>query len=174
MQNTQLDSSKFLSEQEDLALDKLLALATCSESLMLSLLRKYGMRTNELLRLRPCDFNRDSRTIRVSGSKGSNSRELPLDDELFERLDKEASMQILDDGQIFPITRFRLFHIWHKWRPCKKKLHSLRHTCAVNLYRKTKDIKLVQKVLGHKSISNTMIYMDFVYSQDELRKALVG
>lgn len=36
--------------------------------------------------------------------------------------------------------------------------HTLRHTFATELYRRTKDIRLVQDVLGHNWISTTMIY----------------
>ena len=36
--------------------------------------------------------------------------------------------------------------------------HSLRHTCGTNLFRKTKDLRLVQRQLRHGSINSTLIY----------------
>ena len=39
---------------------------------------------------------------------------------------------------------------------------------------RTKDIHLVRNLLGHKNINNTLIYLDYVQSQDDFRKALVG
>jgi integrase/recombinase XerC len=54
-----------------------------------------------------------------------------------------------------------------------KKFHSLRHTFAIELYQKTKDLRLVQVALGHRNITNTMIYADYVYSQQELRKLIL-
>ena len=75
--------------------------------------------------------------------------------------------------RIFPISYIRFHQIWDKYRPCHKKLHSLRHTFAIRLYKKTKDIRLVQFALGHRNIANTMIYADYVYSQEELKKLIL-
>ena len=36
--------------------------------------------------------------------------------------------------------------------------HTLRHSFAIDLYRETSKIRLVQKVLGHSDLSTTMIY----------------
>ena len=42
-----------------------------------------------------------------------------------------------------------------------RKFHSLRHSCAVRLYLKTRDIYAVMKQLGHSSIETTTIYSNF-------------
>jgi integrase len=38
--------------------------------------------------------------------------------------------------------------------------HTLRHWKATQLYHQTKDVLYVMKFLGHKSIKNTLIYID--------------
>jgi integrase/recombinase XerD len=48
----------------------------------------------------------------------------------------------------------------------------LRHTFATELYRQTKDIRLVQKALGHSDLSTTMIYTHMV--DEDLEAALKG
>ncbi len=41
-----------------------------------------------------------------------------------------------------------------------KSVHALRHSYAVAYYRKTKDLRGLQKQLGHSSIVNTQVYAD--------------
>lgn len=50
--------------------------------------------------------------------------------------------------------------------------HTLRHTFATDLYRKTKDPVTVKNALGHSSITTTMIYVHLVGS--DVEKALSG
>ncbi|MBA1420716.1 MAG: tyrosine-type recombinase/integrase [Epsilonproteobacteria bacterium] len=40
----------------------------------------------------------------------------------------------------------------------KKGLHLFRHTCAMQLYRKSKDILVTKEKLRHADIKTTMIY----------------
>jgi integrase/recombinase XerD len=40
----------------------------------------------------------------------------------------------------------------------KKGLHIYRHTCAMQLYRKSKDILVTKEKLRHSDIKTTMIY----------------
>jgi integrase/recombinase XerD len=46
----------------------------------------------------------------------------------------------------------------------------LRHTYATELYRQTKDIRLVQKALGHTNLGTTMIYTHIV--DDDMEAAM--
>ena len=128
-----------------------------------------GARALELLNLKFIDLDPHEKTLFIRGIKGSNDREIPLHDWLYREL------QQLNQGQelIFPISYNRLRQIWQLYRPVHKKFHSLRHTFAIRLYKKTKDIRLVQVALGHRNITNTMIYADYVYSQRELRRLIL-
>ena len=48
--------------------------------------------------------------------------------------------------------------------------HTLRHTCATDLLRQTGNLRIVQRALGHSSISTTTIYTHIV--DDELADAM--
>jgi len=55
-------------------------------------------------------------------------------------------------------------------RPCSP--HRLRHAFAMGLYARTRDVLLVQRALGHRSIASTLRYARA--TDDELRAAVQG
>lgn len=169
-----LNKNKYLLDPERERLEQILDhFMACDERncLMLWVGLKTGARAQELLNLTRTDLNNYDESIFIRGIKGSNDREIPLHPRLFARLAKFAETQ--SDARLFPITYNRLWQIWEHYRTVPKKFHSLRHTFAIQLYQKTKDIRLVQVALGHRNITNTMIYADYVYSQQELRKLIL-
>ncbi len=117
------------------------------------------------------DLNSFEETVLIHGLKGSSDREIPLPRGLFERLMRFASQ--VQGELIFDLTYNRFRDIWVMYRPVPKKLHALRHTFAIRLFKKTKDLRLVQLALGHRNITNTMVYADYIYSQNELRKLIL-
>lgn len=140
--------------------------------LLLQLLLKTGARAQEALNVLTSDLDDSSKTVLIRGIKGSADREIPLTPKLYAQLKKHAAGR--DQMPLFNISYSRLRQVWDMYKPSKKSLHSLRHTFAINLFKKTKDIRLVQVALGHKSINNTLVYSAYVYEKDEMRKLLHG
>lgn len=169
-----LNKNKYLLEPEVERLHKILDSFQHKDArncTLLWLLLHTGGRAQEILNLRAEDLNTFDQSVFIRGLKGSNDREIPIPGWLFSRLER---LPRGTDGQVlFPITYNRLRQIWELYRPTHKKLHALRHTFAIRLYRKTKDIRLLQVALGHRNITNTMIYADYTYSQEELRKLIL-
>jgi integrase/recombinase XerC len=130
-----------------------------------------GARAQEALNIRGTDLNLETETVFIRGLKGSDDRELPLPSWLFKQL---VELRAKHTGEfLFPISYPRLDQIWREYRPVKKKLHSLRHTFAIRLLRKTGNLRLVQVALGHRSISNTMVYASYQYQAEELKKLIL-
>lgn len=173
-QRYSLNKNKYLLPYELDRLEKILDDFIESEPrncLALLLALKTGARAQEILNLKKSSLNPYEESILIHGLKGSNDREIPIPSLLFKKLTQYA--ETVPDETLFPITYNRLRQIWEHYRPIPKKLHALRHTFAIQLYKKTKDIRLVQVALGHRNVMNTMIYADYVYSQTELRKLIL-
>jgi integrase/recombinase XerC len=136
---------------------------------LLRLALETGSRASELLNLTAHDFDYKGNAIYVHGLKGSSDRWIPLRPLLAGQL---FSLPLSIDGHPFAIGYKRLFDIWQLYKPCDKRFHSLRHTFALNLFRKSSDIHLVQRALGHRSLVTTSIYMTYSYGLPEMRKAM--
>jgi integrase len=171
-----LTRSKYLSTKDLADLSERLARPTTRlfDKTLIEFYLATGARADEALKVSKDDlFDTDEGcSVFIRGNKNSFDREIPLSRELFDEAVKLLEASI--DDRVFPIGTRNAERIWHLHRPCKKPLHSTRHTFAVLLYEKTKDIVLVQKAMGHVNIRNTMIYVDAVDCQDRLRAALIS
>lgn len=176
---TNLTFDKFLTDEEyDALSNEITFLPLTRDKLIIQTALATGARAQEILNLTRHDLIPKTKSVRIRALKGSKDREIPLNHKLFTALQSLASTDTTTQ-HLFPISYMRLYQIWQHFAPrinsISKKLktfHCLRHTFAVRLYKKTKDIKIVQTALGHCDLRNTMVYVDFVYSQDHLRKAM--
>lgn len=170
-----LNKNKYLLDPEVHSLEYLLKrhqeqdLRNC---LLIWVALKTGARAQEVLNLRVNDLNSYDQAIFIRGLKGSNDREIPIPKDIFRRLELH-SQGFSPQDLLFDISYQRLYQVWDLYRPCRKSFHSLRHTFAIHLYKKTKDLRLVQVALGHRNINNTMVYADYIYSKEELKKLIL-
>ena len=53
-----------------------------------------------------------------------------------------------------------LFHQWQERAGFERRLpfHSLRHSCLMTIYSRSRDIRMTQKIARHRSISSTLRY----------------
>lgn len=169
-----LNRQKFLSDLELEHLFYVLTFSTVTnrDRLIIEVALSTGGRAKEILNLRKKDLISESHSVFLRGVKGSESREIPLEPHLFKRLFEHS--KTVQGELIFPISYERLKQVWHELRPAQKGFHSLRHTFALNLYRKTRDILLVQRALGHRNINNTLIYARFDFDRSELNRIILG
>jgi integrase/recombinase XerD len=169
----QLTQAKFLDESEWQDFERLCRRQLTTENerdaLALLLLLRTGARAAELLALTRNDFYERHSTVLIRGVKGSKDREISLPDWLA-RAAGRFIVNRLEGDLLSPISYSRLRQIWLWYRPCKKPLHSLRHTFGLNMYLHTRDIRAVQLALGHRRIDNTLIYTDYVFSRQQLKK----
>ena len=167
-----MNSLKFLTDAERLHLETTMRerLETDTRNAALLLFSLHtGARAEEVLGVQWQDLNLESGTVLIRTLKGGENRELPLPRWILKPL---SILKTSSPLKPFDLSYNRFGEIWREYRPCVKPLHSLRHTFAMRLYERRKDIRLVQYALGHRNIQNTMIYANYSYSVSELRKAI--
>jgi integrase len=169
-----LTQEKFLTDQEMRHLELLLKSKLTDnkrDCLLILLALKTGARASEVLNLTKADINLHTKSVFIRGLKGSNDREIPIQPLVFKHL--VSYLSTIEGERVFPISYERLVQIWSMWRVVKKPFKSLRHTFAVQLYKQSKNIRLVQQALGHKSALSSEIYQSYVFTQSELRKNIL-
>lgn len=128
-----------------------------------------GLRSAEALQLRVEDIDSDQMIIRVVHGKGNRERIVPLPQPLLDVL-REYWKQDRPTHWLFPgkiegrtMRRESVFFFCQKIRRelnLKKPLnpHSLRHSFATHLLDDGADLRLIQTLLGHRSLGTTAIY----------------
>jgi len=138
--------------------------------LMLMTAYSGGLRVGELIHLRVRDIDSERMTIRIKNGKGGKDRYTILSQRLLDELRCYWKKYRLEDF-LFP-SAFRdkvlvrqspnlAFKAAKKKAGITKKVtfHSLRHTFATNLLEAGVDIRTIQILLGHSSITTTARYL---------------
>lgn len=133
-----------------------------------------GARRSEILQLQQKDFAHGR--VHIHATKLGMDRELTLPPNLYAQIIQSFKTKFPAE-RAFPFSKSTVYAIWDKHRPVKKKFHSLRHTFAIDIYLQTKNIYIVQRMLGHRNINNTLVYQNFEYTMeytDEVMREFFG
>lgn len=163
---------------------------TVRDGAILELLYSSGLRLAELVGLDLLDLDMRDRSVRVTG-KGNNTRVLPVGRHALKALElwftRRGKMARSGEQAVFvsqrgtrlaPRTVQLRLKYWAKRQGAKVHVHPhmLRHSFATHLLESSRDLRAVQELLGHASISTTQVYthLDFqhlaqVYDQSHPR-----
>lgn len=163
----------FLTREEIKALIN--AAASERDRLIIKMLYSTGVRISELLKIRVKDINNEKSLLKVFG-KGAKERYVILPEKLLNEIsDFVRKNKLKEDHRLFPISA-RSVQLIIKKAAEKAKInknvtpHKLRHSFATHLLHAGVDIRAVQKLLGHESLSITEIYTH--YTIEDLRKIM--
>ncbi|EAH4572017.1 tyrosine-type recombinase/integrase [Campylobacter sp. 2352 PW] len=148
---------------------------TIRNRLIIKIIIFTGIRVSEAINIKLKDINEenDLYIIRIR-AKGNKYRVVMIKKELIEHLLKDVRVNYLScDGLLFvnrngkALTQAYVSRIVEQIlfkagiRKQKNGAHMLRHTFATLLYKKQKDLVLVQEALGHASLNTSRIYTHF-------------
>ena len=132
------------------------------------LLYSSGIRISELINLDVDDVDLISGIIKVKG-KGKKERLLPIGETaqkvlreyLRKRASSEKALFLNKFGRrISKVGVFKAIKKWVKFLGLKENIsaHVFRHSFATHLLNRGADLRSVQELLGHSSISTTQVY----------------
>ncbi len=135
---------------------------------LIELIYGAGLRVSECAGIRWSDVNLKEHFVRVRG-KGGRERLVFLGEKALQRLNQYRSQQGQNNLFLFPsphgqhLSRKRIWQIIKKCArlaglPAEVRVHTLRHSFATHLLEAGLDIRIVQELLGHKSLATTEIY----------------
>jgi len=158
---------------------------------ILRVLLDSGLRCGELLALERDDVDFMTGQLKVRQGKGCKDRILWLNDSALsilkswvERRGRELENRKIGQVELLFCTLKgkalarqyidAMLKLYAKRAGIKKRVHPhmTRHTFATDLYRKTGNLKIVQKAMGHSYIDTTSIYLHLV--DGELENSLKG
>jgi len=150
--------------------------APVRDALIIELALNTGLRVSELsnLRVEHLYLKKGQNSLFVRNGKGGKDRNVQfghgLKSQILEYLDYRTrqSEYLFTSHRSDQITSSGIQQIFKKYAkktklPTHYSIHSLRHTYATNLYKASGyNLRMVQKQLGHASITTTMAYSDVI------------
>src|SRR5205814_4769506 len=151
-------------------------LLAARDKAMLEVLYSSGIRVSELVELETSDIDLVEGVLRVKG-KGRKDRLTPIGSQAIKAVQRYFDLRALDSRSQQSTHAMNVFLNKHgeplSTRSVRRKLdkylvsagldpgispHTLRHSFATHLLNNGADLRSVQELLGHQSLSTTQIY----------------
>ena len=135
---------------------------------ILATIYSMGLRIGEVINLKITDIDKSRGVVRINNAKGQKDRVVMLPDKLRVLLrdyyiNYKPKVYLFEgqyDEQYSESSIRAILKRGLRNAKINKKAttHTLRHSFATHLLESGTDIRIIQKLLGHKSIKTTMIY----------------
>jgi integrase/recombinase XerD len=152
------------------------AVESLKHRVILTVCYAAGLRVSEAVRLKPAAIDSRRMVIRVEEGKGRKDRYVMLSPKLLDILrdywkaTRPTEWLFPGDRPGRPITRFAVERVCQETRQrsdITKPVtpHSLRHAFAVHLLESGADLRTIQLLLGHRSLTTTSRYLRIATSK---------
>ncbi|MCP1662857.1 MAG: integrase [Methanocalculus sp. MSAO_Arc1] len=138
------------------------AIENTRDRLIIRTIYATGVRVSELCGISVKDIDFQEQTIRIQG-KGDKIRTVFIDEETLSEI--RSYLGSRKNGPLFtghngsPLSPRTIQHIFRKYAPSGITPHKIRHSYASELYRRSRNLRVVQENLGHSSIKTTEVYL---------------
>jgi integrase/recombinase XerD len=144
--------------------EKLYSISNLKHKTILSLTYSIGLRRGDIQNLKIDCIDSKSMQIKIVEGKGNKDAYLPLTEKLLKLLRKYYKeykpKEFLFEGQKNNVySGTSLNNITKKYFGKQYHFHNIRHSTATHLLNKGIDISFIQKLLRHKDIKTTLIYL---------------
>lgn len=144
-------------------LNKISEIKNVKHKTIISLAYSVGLRVSEIINLKIADIDSKRMIITIYQSKGNKDRIVPLSKNILELLriywKRYKPKEYLFNGQnSLQYSSESCNSIVKKYLGEQYHFHLLRHSCFTSLLESGTDLRLIQKLAGHKSSKTTEIY----------------
>jgi len=137
---------------------------------LLTTVYSAGLRISEVVKLQPTDIDSNRKVILVRDGKGNKDRYTLLSDHLLLKLRSYWKLYrpvkwffpgYSQEKHICTRAAHNAYHLAKKKAGITKEggIHTLRHCFASHLQENGVDIRIIQKLLGHRHITTTLRYL---------------
>ncbi|MDI6851714.1 MAG: tyrosine recombinase [bacterium] len=145
---------------------------------IIELMYSCGLRASEVIELKWESLREKERELKVLG-KGKKERIVPVGEKALQAINSYKEKLLKEKGDLNEyifvnkfgnkLTRRSLWDIINKRFEALAKLygvhpHSIRHSFATHLLNHGADLRSIQELLGHKSLSTTSVYTNLPFS----------
>ena len=133
-----------------------------------------GLRISEALKLKIDDFDSKRMVLIVRSGKGNKDRQVPLPMRTFDLLraywrEYQPTTWLFTTPEGRPLPDHSVRYFLKKARKdvgIRKPVsaHTLRHSYATNLMAQGVDVRVIQVLLGHRSLKTTTVYLHLTSS----------
>lgn len=168
--------TRVLTKQEQDALFETAESYSPSLAFFFRFLLATGCRVGEALKLQWSHIDFTRHWVRFEDTKGDLPRGVPIPESM-----NAVLLDLQRDGLRAPFADLKQSQVTAGWNRCRAKMglskdpefvpHSLRHTCATELVAAGVSIQVIQRWLGHRTLSMTQRY---AHVHDEMLISAMG
>lgn len=149
--------------EKEFLIDKISKINNLKHKTILSLTYSTGLRVSEIINLKISDIDSKRMLIIVRQGKGKKDRIVPLSIKILTLLREyyktyKPTKYLFNGQKSLQYSTTSCNQIVKKYLGTDKHFHLLRHSCFTTLLENGTDLRIIQKIAGHKNVKTTEIY----------------